>query len=128
MSEKKATAPQLAIQLARIVHDDKCESVTVMDLRGLSPVTDFFVICSGTSNRQMRTAADHAIEHGKAINEPPFSKSGTESATWILIDFVDVVLHIFTPEHRDYYDLELLWGDAPRIEWAAATSAKKPPA
>lgn len=88
-----------------------------MDLRALSPITDFFVICSGTSDRQMRTAAEHMIEHGKRVSQPVFGLSGMESATWILIDFVDVVVHIFTPEHRRYYDLELLWGDAPRIEW-----------
>ena len=123
MPEQEAKGRQLAIELARITHDDRCEDVAVMDLRGLSPVTDFFVICSGTSDRQMRTAADHAIEYGRKIGEPPFSKSGLETATWILIDFVNVVLHIFTPEHRDYYDLELLWGDAPRIDWSRSASA-----
>ena len=123
MPEQEAKGRQLAIELARIIHDDRCEDVAVMDLRGLSPVTDFFVICSGTSDRQMRTAADHAIEYGRKIGEPPFSKSGWETATWILIDFVNVVLHIFTPEHRDYYDLELLWGDAPRIDWSRSASA-----
>ena len=123
MPEQEAKGRQLAIELARITHDDRCEDVAVMDLRGLSPVTDFFVICSGTSDRQMRTAADHAIEYGRKIGEPPFSKSGLETATWILIDFVNVVLHIFTPEHRDYYDLELLWGDAPRIDWSRSAIA-----
>ena len=123
MPEQEAKGRQLAIELARIIHDDRCEDVAVMDLRGLSPVTDFFVICSGTSDRQMRTAADHAIEYGRKIGEPPFSKSGWETATWILVDFVNVVLHIFTPEHRDYYDLELLWGDAPRIDWSRSASA-----
>ena len=87
---------QLPVELARIAHDDKCENVTVMDLRGLSPVTDFFVICSGTSDRQMRTAADHMIQFGKRTNHPPLGRSGLETATWILIDFFDVVVHIFT--------------------------------
>lgn len=114
---------QFAIELARIVADDKCEDVTVMDLRGMSPVTDYFVICSGTSDRQMRTAAEDAIAYGKRMGEPPFSLSGLESPTWVLVDFVNVVLHVFTPEHRSYYDLELLWGDAPRIEWRRSASA-----
>ena len=118
-----AKARQFAIELARIAHDDKCEDITVMNLTGLSPVTDFFVICSGTSDRQMKTAAEHMIEYGKRINEPPFGKSGLDSASWILIDFVNVVVHIFTPEHREYYDLELLWGDAPRIDWARSATA-----
>jgi ribosome-associated protein len=123
MTPEQAKTRQFAIELARIVSDDKCEEVTVMDLRGLSPVTDYFVICSGTSDRQMRTAADHAIEYGKKVGEPPFTKAGMDAATWVLIDFVNVVLHIFTPEHRTYYDLELLWGDAPRIEWQRSASA-----
>lgn len=114
---------QFAIEIARIVADDKCEDVTVMDLRGMSPVTDYFVICSGTSDRQMRTAAEDAIAYGKRMGEPPFSLSGLESPTWVLVDFVNVVLHVFTPEHRSYYDLELLWGDAPRIEWRRSASA-----
>ncbi len=123
MTPEQAKSRQFAIELARIVSDDKCEEVTVMDLRGLSPVTDYFVICSGTSDRQMRAAAEHTMEYGKKVGEPPFTKSGLDSATWILVDFINVVLHVFTPEHRSYYDLELLWGDAPRIEWQRSVSA-----
>lgn len=121
--ESQPNAEQLAIELARIAEGDRCTEMTVMDLRGLSPVTDFFVICSGTSERQMRAAAEDMIAYGKQIGQPPFSRAGLEAATWILVDFVDVVVHIFTPEHRTYYDLELLWGDAPRIEWARVKSA-----
>jgi ribosome-associated protein len=122
-AKQQADPRQFAIEIARIVSDDKCADVTVMDLRGLSPVTDYFVICSGTSDRQMRTATEHAIEYGKKVGEPPFTKSGVETATWILVDFVNVVLHVFTPEHRNYYDLELLWGDAPRTDWQRSASA-----
>ena len=120
---QQARDRQFAVELARIVADDKCEDVTVMDLRGLSPVTDFFVICSGASERQMRSAAEHAIEYGRRVGEPPFTLSGLESANWILIDFVNVVLHVFSPQYRTYYDLELLWGDAPRVEWQRSASA-----
>ena len=123
MMSKESGGLQLAIELARIAHGDKCEDVTVMDLRGMSPVTNFFIICSGTSDRQMRTVADHMVEYGKKINEAPFSKSGYDTATWVLVDFIDVVVHIFTPDHRRYYDLELLWGDAPRIDWSLSASA-----
>lgn len=123
MGANNPNSEQFAIELARLADGHRCDDVTVMDLRGLSPVTDFFVICSGTSERQMRTAAEHMIDYGKKLGEPPYSRAGLDSATWILVDFVDVVVHIFTPEHRRYYDLELLWGDAPRIEWAQAESA-----
>jgi ribosome-associated protein len=114
---------QLAIELAREASDNKCEDVTVMDLRGRSPVTDFFVVCSGTSDRQMRSAADAVKAHAKKIGVPPYGVSGVRSPNWILVDFVDVVVHVFSPDQRKYYDLELLWGDAPRLEWARSASA-----
>ena len=120
---ERITAEQLAIELARIADGDRCEDIVVLDLRGLSPVTDFFVVASGSSDRQMRTAAEHVIEHGRRIGDRHYGVTGMEQATWILIDYVNVVVHIFTPQHREYYDLELLWGDAPRIKWQSPTSA-----
>jgi ribosome-associated protein len=107
----------LAVQVARIAHEHNAEDITVMDLRGLSPVTDFFVICSGTSDRQRQTVCDMVKDYGRSIDQRPLSVSGYQTANWILVDFVDVVLHVFAPEYREYYDLELLWGDAPRVDW-----------
>ena len=123
MKQSAANDQQFAVELARILDDDKCDDVVVMDLRGISPVTDFFVIATGGSDRQMKSAAEHVIGHGKRVGSPPFSKAGLDTATWILVDFVNVVVHIFTTEHRNYYDLELLWGDAPHIDWARTASA-----
>ena len=117
-ANNKSDGLQLAIDLARVAHGDKCEDVTIMDLRGVSPVTDFFVICSGTSDRQMRAVADDMIQHAAKSGSRPFGKAGYDGGTWILVDFVNVVAHVFTPEHREFYDLELLWGDVPRIEWS----------
>ena len=117
------TAYQFAIQLARIAHENKAEDVVALDLRGISPVTDFTVIGTGTSDRQMRTVADQAVEYGTKLGERPYGFTGYQSATWILIDFVDVVLHVFGRPYRAYYDLELLWGDAPRLEWTRSESA-----
>lgn len=122
-SADPARAAAFAVELARIAHDLKCEDVTGMDLRGLSGATDFTVICTGTADRQMRAAADRMIEYGKKIGERPFGVSGYDGGTWILVDFVDVVVHIFARPYREYYDLELLWGDAPRIEWRMAETA-----
>jgi ribosome-associated protein len=116
-------ADQLAVELARLAEDNKCEDVTVMDLRGRSAVTDFFIICSGTSDRQMRATADTIIDHARRLGSRPFGKGGFDSATWVLIDFVDVVVHIFDPRQRAYYDLELLWGDSPRLNWARSATA-----
>ena len=119
----ETSAYQLAIELARIAHDNKAEGVVVLDLRGISPVTDFTVIATGTSDRQIRAVADRAAEYGTRIGERPYGASGHENARWILIDFVNVVFHVFAKSYRDYYDLELLWGDAPRLDWARSESA-----
>ena len=119
----QSNAEQFAVEVARVANEHNAEDVTVMDLRGLSPVTDFFVICSGTSDRHLRTICDMVKEYARRIHEPVYHVSGYTNATWILLDFVDVLVHIFMPEHREYYDLELLWGDAPRIEWARSASA-----
>ncbi|MCA9252291.1 MAG: ribosome silencing factor [Phycisphaerae bacterium] len=113
---------ELAIKLAKLAHDRHCEQIVVLDLRGLSPITDFFVVCTGTSDRQMRTTGEEMMVECKRDGDPPYGHSGLDSASWVLIDFVNVVVHIFTPEHRAYYDLELLWGDAPRIEWTQEES------
>jgi ribosome-associated protein len=117
------SAAQFAIQVARIAHDLNCDDVVAFDLRGISPVTDFAVIATGTSDRQMSSVADRVTEYGRTLGERPFGTSGHGTDSWVLVDFVDVVLHVFGRAHREYYDLELLWGDAPRLDWARAESA-----
>ena len=116
-------ACQFAVEIARIAHDHKSEQVTVFDLRGLSPITDFVVVGTGTSDRQMRTVADMIVDYGKKIGQRPFGVCGYENGVWVLLDYVDVVFHIFMRGYREYYDLELLWGDAPRLEWKRLESA-----
>lgn len=109
-------ARQLAIEAARIAVDDHCEDVVIQDLRGISDVCDYFVICTGTSDRQMRSVVDDIQDRAKALGHGRFGLSGYEEAHWILADYVDVVVHVFSAEARTYYDLELLWGDAKRVE------------
>lgn len=116
-------AHQLAIEIARIAYDNKSEEVVALDLRGISPVTDFVVIATGTSDRQIRSVIDAVREYGRKVGERPYGVSGYENATWILLDYVDIVLHVFGRPHREYYDLELLWGDAPHLDWARSESA-----
>lgn len=82
----------------------------------MSPVTDYLVLASGTSGRQMRSTADDAIQMGKKTEFRPLSAS-LDSETWILVDFVNVLLHVFSGESRSYYDLEGLWGDAKPVEF-----------
>ena len=116
-------AHQFAIELARIAHDNKSEDVIALDLRGISSVTDYTVIGTGTSDRQIRAVADAVIVYGKKVGERPYGFCGRENSVWVVVDYVDVVFHIFAKQYRDYYDLELLWGDAPRLDWARSESA-----
>lgn len=114
-----------AIAAARIARDNKAEDILVLDLRGVSPVCDYFVICTGTSDRQMRAVADQIDQFAKRLNRRPLGRAGYEQARWVLIDFVTVVVHIFDLECRRYYDLELLWGDVPRVDWQTARPAAR---
>jgi len=116
-AKRNDAARTLAIGAARIAQDTHCQDVVVLDLRGISPVTDYFVIATGTSDRQMRSVADDIAEHGKAIGQRVWHVAGMDSARWILLDFVDVVVHLFDGEYRGYYDLELIWGEAPKVKW-----------
>ena len=111
-------AREFAIQAARIAVENKAEDVDVLDLRGLSTIADFFVIGTGSSNRQMDAVVDFVKVHARSIGREPFKLAGTREGKWVLADYVDVVVHLFDQEHRDFYDLAGLWGDAPRVPWA----------
>ncbi|MDP6634761.1 MAG: ribosome silencing factor [Phycisphaerae bacterium] len=111
-------ARMLAIEAARLASDSHCEDVVILDLRGISPVTDYFVVATGTSSRQMRSVADDIALFGKSIGQPVWQKAGMDSSQWVLLDFVDLVVHLFDTQARGYYDLELMWGEAPHVEWA----------
>jgi len=116
----KPAAPDskdFAIEAARIAGTLNCTDIVILDLKGVSPATDYFVIATGTSDRQMRTVADDACEAGHKIGFNRFGRAGYEKGKWILIDFVDVVVHVFDKEYRGFYDLELLWGDAKQVKW-----------
>jgi ribosome-associated protein len=95
----------------------------VLDVTGLSPVTDFFVIATGTSARQMRTVVDEVAELGERQDFAAFTRSGTEGESWMLLDCIDVVVHVFSADARQFYDLDALWGDAKRVEWNDAQPA-----
>ncbi|MFB0555489.1 MAG: ribosome silencing factor [Phycisphaerae bacterium] len=108
-------AKAFALASAKVAASRHCSDITVLDLRGKSPATDYFVIATGTSNRQMRTVADEICEAAREQGLKRFGRAGYEQARWILLDFIDVVIHIFDSEYRNYYDLELLWGDAEKL-------------
>ena len=108
---------RFAIDAARMLRDHKCEHVVLLDVRELSQVTDFIIIGSGTSQRQMASTLDHLEDLCKASGFNRHTESRDDRSLWLLADFVDVVVHLFEPNTRAHYDLEMLWGDAPRVEW-----------
>jgi ribosome-associated protein len=91
----------------------KAEDLIVIDLREIADFVDYFIIGTGTSDVHVRALADSVIEGLKAEGQRPWQVEGYDTRKWILIDFVDIVVHIFQPEARDFYGLERLWGDAP---------------
>jgi ribosome-associated protein len=117
-SKKKIemSSREFALEAAKIALHDNCTDVVVLDLTGKSPATDYFIIATGTSDRQTRTVADEITEFGKKHKFNVFGRAGYEQGKWVLLDFVDVVVHIFDAEFRQYYDLELLWGDAEKLK------------
>jgi ribosome-associated protein len=94
----------------------KAHDIVVLDVESLSSVADRFLICSGTSDRQIKAIADAIRDELSQQGEKPLAVEGYEQGTWILIDCADLILHIFDDETRDFYNLEHLWQSAPRLE------------
>jgi ribosome-associated protein len=120
-STRIESSRRLAIDAARLAAVTHCSNVVILDVRGLSPITDFLVIATGTSPIQMRSVAQEVTEMAQARGDRALSTSGLEAGTWVLADFIDIVLHLFSAEARLYYDLDNLWGDARRVEWQEQT-------
>jgi ribosome-associated protein len=122
----KDDARKFAIEVARVAADDRNENIVILDLRGRSPVTDFFVISTGASDRQRLSVAEDAAKLAREVGRVVLGISGSEQPDWVLVDFVDVVLHVFDAQTRGFYDLEMLWGDAPHVRWQRRATAKAP--
>ena len=105
-----------AVAAARAALEKKAEDVVVLDLRGVSGYTDFLVIGSGGSDRQLEAIADSVEKELTAAGHRPIGSEGQRGGRWVLLDFGDVVVHVFHADERVHYDLEGLWADAPRIE------------
>jgi ribosome-associated protein len=93
----------------------KGRDLLVLDLRGISTATDHFLIVTGTSDIHVRSVAEHIIEALKGDGTRPSHVEGLRGGRWVLIDYIDFVVHVFHPEAREFYQLEHLWGDAPRL-------------
>ena len=96
--------------------DKKAMEVVVLDLRHTPAFTDFFLLCSGQNTRQVQAIADAVEDALRAVKIRPAHVEGYKRAEWILMDFFSFIVHVFTPQTRDFYSLERLWGDAERID------------
>ena len=112
VAAQRTGARPFALAAAELAANTRCENVVLLDLRSRSPVTEFFVIATGSSPRQMRTVVDEIRDLGKKSGFAPWRMDGYDSARWIVLDCVNVVIHVFDTDSRDFYDLELLWGIA----------------
>jgi ribosome-associated protein len=92
----------------------KASNVAVLDLKGISTATDYFVIATGNSDVQVKAIADHVVDELKKDGVRPQHVEGMSGGRWVLIDYIDFVVHVFHPQARSFYQLENLWGDAPR--------------
>src|SRR5512145_899153 len=110
----RATLPSAALaqRAAAICVDNKARDVVILDLGGVSDMTDFFVIASGTSDTHVKSTAEHVLEGLKAEGQPVHHAEGVTQGRWALLDYVDVVVHLFHPTLRSFYQLERLWSDA----------------
>jgi ribosome-associated protein len=104
----------------------RAEDLAILDLRELAEFTDYFLICSGASDTQVRAIADAVLEGMKKDGTQPWHTEGYDGRRWVLLDFVDVVVHIFQPDARAFFGLERLWGDAPTESVADGPPASTP--
>ncbi len=116
MRRNQLDSKEIAIAAARAASDKKAEDILALDVAALLVVTDYFVICTGRNDRQVKTIADEVEDRLRQdLGIKPIGREGLREARWVLLDFVDVVVHIFQPDEREFYRLERLWGDAPRL-------------
>ena len=118
--DKNIDSKTLAIEIAKILDKKKAQDVRVLKVDSLTVLTDYFVIASGTSTTQVASLADEVEFELSQKGLEPYSTEGYDSKNWVLLDYSSVIVHVFTQEAHDYYDLEHLWADAtvvPASEW-----------
>ena len=105
---------------ARVARDNKGRDIVVLDMRKITPIYDYFILSTGNSRRQIRTIAEETDRELNAVGDRRLGIEGYEASRWILQDYGDIVVHVFEPGARSFYELEELWTEAPRVDWAAA--------
>lgn len=117
--ERKKTlgSKEIAIYCAQLADEKKAVDIVVLDVSRLTFITDYFTICSGINKRQLQSIANDIEQKMSALGVHRLGIEGFNDARWILLDYGDVIVHLFDKETRSFYDLELLWGDAPKVKW-----------
>lgn len=110
------TSRELALIAAEAASDKKAEDIVALDVSELLVVTEYFVIATGRTNVQVRAIADEVEERLRLEGEKPIGREGAGEDRWVLLDYGDYVVHIFQPQEREFYRLEKLWSDAPRLD------------
>ena len=113
---KKNTAKELAIAARDVLDDKKAHDIVILDLRKLNAIADYFVICSATSTRHADALAEEVVVGLKERGHRVLHTEGEGTGTWTLLDYADVIVHVFYHETRTFYNLEKLWGDAPLVK------------
>ena len=113
----KSVSEELVLTLGRLALERKAQDLAILDLRRLNAFTDFMIILSGRSSRQVQAIAEHLLRRAKGLGIRPLGREGLKRAQWVLLDFGEVVVHVFQADLRSYYDLEGLWSDALLLEW-----------
>jgi ribosome-associated protein len=116
---------ELARRVAEIADDKQAVEIVALDMRSLVSYTDFLVICTARNERQAKAIHDEVYANLKADGLLPDHVEGEREASWVLMDYLDCILHVFVPDERDYYRLETLWGEAPRLELDLAGAAPR---
>jgi len=112
---RRADLPAVVQRAVELCHERNAREPMILDLRGLSDATDFFLIASGDSDVHVRAVAEHILTGLAEEGVRPSGVEGERTARWVLIDFIDLVVHVFHPVVREFYQLERLWGDAPMM-------------
>ena len=102
---------------ARTARDHKARDIVVLDMRGIHPLYDYFLVCTGTSRRQIHTLAEEVDDALRAVGDRRQGIEGYQASKWVVQDYGDMLVHVFDPDTRAYYALEELWADAPRVDW-----------
>ena len=126
---KLCQEPSIA-RVVEVLQDKKALAITLLDLRDITDTCDYFLLCTGTSEQHIRSLTDEVRDQLAELGEKPWHIEGADTRRWVLIDYVDFVVHIFREEARDFYAIERLWGDAERTDFpdggAPEETAEKP--